>query len=131
VNRWDLIEVSCKYNLPECLENQFQSMKATLRKKERFFDFCNRLKGIDEATFMEILKKVESSNYYGNVEFYSQSLVCTNNGTLLKTFFDRMLQKSNPDFIVGPIEQVMMKNPKGAEIVLDMVIEYYEALEAM
>jgi hypothetical protein len=130
INRDKLIEISCKYNLPECLEHQFQEMETKRKTKYIIFNFCDGMKSASEATFMEILKMVEASRGSRSVEYHSRSLACTNNGTLLKIFLDKMLEKSNLDFFLNPIGEVMSRNPKGAEIVLDVVIENFDALVA-
>jgi hypothetical protein len=128
--RRNLVKLSCDYNLPECLEREYQLMIAAIKPEYEYFEYCNGMKTADEATYMKLLKRVVAKytpNYYYR---YFEGLTCTNNGTLLKTFLDNMEERSsiNEEFILNSIEQIMPNNPKGAEIVLDMVIEKFESL---
>jgi hypothetical protein len=124
-NRRKLKVISGNYNLPECLENEFQLMKS----KAGGFYFCNAMKTADEAFFMKILKESKSSD---DILIYRVYFGCAQNGTLLKNYLNEFNCKSvmGPSkSVMNPIHEAMSYNPKGAEIILDLVIENFEALE--
>jgi hypothetical protein len=127
--RRELIEASCKYNLPECLQNSLKLMKASIESRDSLWSVCDGMKTADDATYMEVLGRVESEDSFGAVAGFVRLLTCSTDQNRLKTFLDKMMTKVTSDFFFDSIDTIMSKNPSGAEIVLDMVTENFEALK--
>jgi hypothetical protein len=126
--RRELLEVSCKYNLPECLQNSLKLMKAAIESRDSLGYVCDGMKIADEATYMKVLRVVESEESFGAVAGLVRLLTCSTDQNRLKTFLDKMMAKSTSNFFFDSIDTIMSKNPRGAEVVLDMVTENFEAL---